>query len=422
MSSNLIVGQSGGPTAVINSSLYGILKQAKFYQHSLDKKIDKILGTEYGIEGFLQEKIIDLGSLLDNRKLERLLFTPGSYLGSCRYMLPNDLDDPLYKKLFNNFKKYNIEYFVYCGGNDSMDTVSKISRYAQKIGFNIKVIGVPKTIDNDLVLTDHTPGFGSAAKFVAHTVREIITDALSYEIPSVTIVEIMGRHAGWLTGASTLAKLDHTDEAMSPDFIYLPEVNFELDEFCESIKERMKYKNNVVVCVSEGIHDKNNKLICEYESETWLDNFGHKMLSGTAKFLEKHLKKTLGVKVRSVELNVAQRCSSTLISKTDRDEAIIAGEFAVDSVINEDSGYMVAFVRENSKFKNYKITAKLEDVDNICNKEKMVPLNMINSTKTGMTQDYIDYILPLIQGNIEIEYDKFDLPWFANRKLDKQKC
>ena len=196
MSSNLIVGQSGGPTAVINSSLYGILKQAKFYQNSLDKKIDKILGMEYGIEGFLQEKIIDLCSLLDNRKLERLLFTPGSYLGSCRYMLPNDLDDPLYKKLFNNFKKYNIEYFVYCGGNDSMDTVSKISRYAQKIGFNIKLIGVPKTIDNDLVLTDHTPGFGSAAKFVAHTVREIITDALAYETPSVTIVEIMGRHAG----------------------------------------------------------------------------------------------------------------------------------------------------------------------------------------------------------------------------------
>lgn len=376
---NILVGQSGGPTAVINSSLYGVIANA-----------DNVLGMINGIEGFLEDKVIKLEAD------ELLKTTPGAYLGSCRYMLPEDLNDPVYGTLFAKFEKYDIGYFLYIGGNDSMDTVSKVSRYAEKVGSNIKVIGIPKTIDNDLVMTDHTPGFGSAAKYVANTVQEVIVDASVYDKPAVTIVEIMGRHAGWLTAASVFAK---------PDLIYLPEVAFDLDDFVVRVDKLLKEKSAVVVCVSEGIKDCNDKFICEYDSASGTDNFGHKMLAGAGKYLENLLRDKLGCKARSVELNVLQRCCARLMSKTDRDEAIEAGKFGVEKVLAGYTGYMVTF--NNG--------CELVDVNEVCNKEKKVPGNMISSDGSYVTQDFIDYCKPLIKGNVDIPVDEDGLNKFARR-------
>lgn len=401
---NLIVGQSGGPTAVINSSLYGVVKTA-----IESNEIDKVYGMENGIEGFLKGTIIDFEDSLPGDELELLKTTPGAYLGSCRYMLPDDLDDPTYPKLFEKLEELEISYFLYNGGNDSMDTVSKISRYASKVGSDIKVLGVPKTIDNDLVMTDHTPGFASAAKYVASIVREIVTDASVYETPAVTIIEIMGRHAGWLTAASVLARRFNED---SPDLIYLPEVDFDLDDFVAKVKSLLEKKNAVVVCVSEGINDKDGKFICEYDSATGIDSFGHKMLAGAGKYLENLLRDKLGCKARSVEFNVSQRCSSALMSRTDQEEAIEAGRFGVESALKGETGYMIAF----NRIGNYEINCSLEDVDKICNEEKKVPESMICDDGTNISQEFIDYCLPLIQGNVEVPCGQDGLPKFAYRK------
>lgn len=404
MSENLIVGQSGGPSAVINSSLYGVVKTA------IDSpEIDKVFGMENGIEGFLKGTILDFEEALPGNKLELLKTTPGAYLGSCRFMLPESLDDPVYPQLFEKLESLDIKYFMYNGGNDSMDTVSKVSRYASRVGSDIKVIGIPKTIDNDLVLTDHTPGFASAAKYVATSVREIITDASVYETPAVTIIEIMGRHAGWLTAASVLARRFDGD---CPDLIYLPEVDFDIDDFVSRVKDLLEQKNAVVVCVSEGINDSDGKFICEYDSTAGVDSFGHKMLAGAGKYLENTLRSKLGCKARSVEFNVSQRCSSALMSKTDRDEAIESGKFGVESALAGKTGFMVAFDRVD----NYKMQCSLQDVDQICNKEKKVPENMICDSGTNISQDFIDYCLPLIQGNVDVPMDDCGLPQFVYRK------
>ena len=277
---------------------------------------------------------MDMAPLKENGELERIRTTPGSYLGSCRYKLPEDLSDPVYPELFQKFTEKEISYFFYIGGNDSMDTVSKLSRYAATVGSDIRIIGVPKTIDNDLVLTDHTPGYGSAAKYVASTVREIAIDASVYDNkPSVTIVEIMGRHAGWLTAASVLARKFKGD---NPVLIYLPEVAFSPDAFIEKVKEKLTKTSNLVVCISEGINDGNGKFVCELASDVGVDTFGHKMLTGSGKYLENLVKDRLGVKVRSIELNVNQRCSSAMLSATDEKEAIASGSFGVQTALNDD--------------------------------------------------------------------------------------
>lgn len=407
MKKNAVVGQSGGPTAVINASLYGTVYEAL----NREDEIGTVYGMINGIEGFLNDQVMDMAPLEESKELELIRTTPGSYLGSCRYKLPEDLNDPVYPQLFARFEAYNIGYFFYIGGNDSMDTVSKLSRYAEKISSNIRVIGIPKTIDNDLVETDHTPGFGSAAKYVASTVREIAVDASVYDNKkSVTIVEIMGRHAGWLTAASALArKFEHDN----PVLIYLPETDFDQDAFIEKVRTSLETTPNLVACISEGIHDNTGTFICEYSNDVGTDTFGHKMLTGSGKYLENLVKERLGVKVRSVELNVCQRCSSSMLSKTDQKEAIASGAYGVKAALNGASGKMVAFERLDGD--DYQIDYVLKDVNVICNQEKCVPVTWITADGSNVTEDFIRYARPLIQGEVTVPTED-GVPKFAYRK------
>ena len=412
MKKNAIVGQSGGPTAVINASLYGVVYEAL----NREDIFGNVYGMINGIEGFLHDQLMDMKPLDTSGELELIKTTPGSYLGSCRYKLPEDLSDTVYPKLFEKFEKYNIGYFFYIGGNDSMDTVSKLSRYAASINSDIRFMGLPKTIDNDLVLTDHTPGFGSAAKYVASTVREIAIDASVYDNKqSVTIVEIMGRHAGWLTAASALARKFKND---NPVLIYLPEVAFDQDAFIEKIKSSLETTSNLVVCISEGIHTADGTFICELGSEVGVDTFGHKMLTGSGKYLENLVKERLGVKVRSVELNVSQRCSSAMLSKTDQKEAIASGSFGVTAAIKGETGKMVAFKRQSplTLDADYVLNYATEDVNEICNKEKTVPLEWISEDGSDITEAFLAYARPLVRGNVLVPTDEDDLPKFAYRK------
>lgn len=407
MKKNAVVGQSGGPTAVINASLYGTVYEAL----NREDEIGTVYGMINGIEGFLNDQVMDMAPLEESKELELIRTTPGSYLGSCRYKLPEDLNDPVYPQLFARFEAYNIGYFFYIGGNDSMDTVSKLSRYAEKISSDIRVIGIPKTIDNDLVETDHTPGFGSAAKYVASTVREIAVDASVYDNKkSVTIVEIMGRHAGWLTAASALArKFEHDN----PVLIYLPETDFDQDAFIEKVRTSLETTPNLVVCISEGIHDNTGTFICEYSNDVGTDTFGHKMLTGSGKYLENLVKERLGVKVRSVELNVCQRCSSSMLSKTDQKEAIASGAYGVKAALNGASGKMVAFERLDGD--DHQIDYVLKDVNVICNQEKCVPVTWITADGSDVTEDFIRYARPLIQGEVTVPTED-GVPKFAYRK------
>ena len=406
MSNNLLVGQSGGPTAVINGSLYGVVSEGL-----ANPAIGKVIGMVNGIEGFLAGRTLEMAPLAENGELERIRTTPGSFLGSCRYKLPEDLSDPVYPELFKKFEEFEIGYFFYIGGNDSMDTVSKLSRYAASVGNNIRIIGVPKTIDNDLVETDHTPGFGSAAKYVASTVREIAIDASVYDNKqSVTIVEIMGRHAGWLTAASVLARKFEGD---NPVLIYLPEVAFDTDAFIEKVKEKLQTTSNLVVCISEGINDGNGTFVCELASDVGVDNFGHKMLTGSGKYLENLVKEKLGVKVRSVELNVCQRCSSSCLSATDLNEAVESGRFAVKAAIDGETGKMITFIRKNSE--PYELEFGTADVNIICNMEKPVPQEWITENGSDIGDEFIAYARPLVQGSVEVPM-KDGLPYFAYRR------
>lgn len=407
MKKNVIVGQSGGPTAVINASLYGAVYEALMQK----EQIGTVYGMINGIEGFLADTIMDMNSVEQSGELELIKTTPGSFLGSCRYKLPEDLKDDVYPLLFKKFEEYSIGYFFYIGGNDSMDTVSKLSRYAAISGSEICFIGIPKTIDNDLVLTDHTPGFGSAAKYVASTVREIAIDASVYDNKkSVTIVEIMGRHAGWLTAASVLARKFEND---NPVLIYLPESAFNTDTFIEDVKKALEHTSNLVVCVSEGINDGNGTFICELASDVGVDTFGHKMLTGSGKYLENLVKEKLGVKVRSIELNVNQRCSSSMISATDQEEAIQAGISGVHFALDGITGKMIAFHRTEGA--DYSINYVPEDVNLICNQEKTVPPEWITGNGSDIGQAFIDYALPLIQGIVNVPEEN-GLPKFAYRK------
>lgn len=407
MTKNIIVGQSGGPTAVINGSLYGVV--AEGLKHP--DRIGRVYGMINGIEGFLQGHMMDIGALDQTNELEMVRTTPGAYLGSCRYKLPESLEDAVYPQLFQKFKEHGIGYFFYIGGNDSMDTVSKLSRYAQTIGSDIRFIGVPKTIDNDLVETDHTPGYGSAAKYVATVVREISADATVYDNKqSVTIVEIMGRHAGWLTAASILARKFEGD---NPVLIYVPEVAFDQEAFIAKVTESLKHTPNLVVCISEGIHDKDGTFICEYSSEVGTDTFGHKMLTGFGKYLENLVKERLGVKVRSIELNVCQRCSCAHLSRVDLDESENAGIFAVLSALAGETGKMINFIRNKSV--PYELSYGTADVNIICNQEKTVPLEWIIADGSDISNEFIDYVRPLTQGFVELP-TKNGIPLFAYRK------
>ena len=407
MKKNVIVGQSGGPTAVINASLYGVVYEAL----NREDACGTVYGMINGIEGFLNDQIMDMEPLEKSGELELIKTTPGSYLGSCRYKLPEDLRDEVYPRLFEKFEQYGIGYFFYIGGNDSMDTVSKLSRYAKKTGSDIRFMGIPKTIDNDLVRTDHTPGFGSAAKYVASTVREIAIDASVYDNKkSVTIVEIMGRHAGWLTAASVLARKFEGD---NPVLIYLPEMAFDPDKFIDDVNEALEKVPNLVVCISEGINDGKGTFICELASDVGVDNFGHKMLTGSGKYLENLVKEKIGVKVRSIELNVCQRCSSSMLSATDQKEAIASGAYGVKCAIEGETGKMIGFSRVEGG--DYRVDYVTEDVDLICNQEKTVPLEWITKNGSDIGQEFIDYALPLIQGEVKVP-SKDGLPLFAYRK------
>lgn len=389
---NLIVGQSGGPTAVINASLYGVVKEALGHQ----VEIGHVYGMVYGIEGFLQDKYMDLGQELSAEELELLKLTPAAYLGSCRYKLPEDLSAAFYATVFEKFKELDIGYFLYIGGNDSMDTVSKLSRYAAEHGSDIRFIGIPKTIDNDLVQTDHTPGYGSAAKYVAATVREIVLDASVYRQKAVTIIELMGRHAGWLTAASVLARKHKED---NPVLIYLPESDFELEHFARDLEKALKKQNSVIVCVSEGISDGAGTFICEYGDEAMVDNFGHKMLTGCGKVLESFVRRRFGVKVRSVELNVSQRCSGMAASAVDIEEAALAGSTGVLAALSGETGKMIAFRRVGTD--PYQMECCTVDVTQVCNQEQPVPSEWIAGEANDIAQAYIDYALPLIMGEAE---------------------
>lgn len=391
MKKNIIVGQSGGPTAVINASLYGIIKEGLNHP----EEIDRIYGMVHGIEGFLANHLIDLSKDLSLEDLELLKLTPAAYLGSCRFKLPESFSSEVYLTLFSKFEELNIGYFFYIGGNDSMDTVSKLSRYAEKSKSDIRFIGIPKTIDNDLVGTDHTPGFGSAAKYVASTVREITLDASVYQQKSVTIVELMGRHAGWITASAMLARKHPLD---NPLLIYLPEVPFEFEEFSKDLAAAFNKNPNVVICVSEGIADSTGHFICEYSSEAQLDTFGHKMLTGCGEILENYIRNQFGVKVRSIELNVSQRCSGMVVSATDVEEAAMAGIQGVQAALCGHTGEMVAFSRQLDA--PYTLAPAMVDVNEVCNKEKTFPKEWITEHGTDIGPEFLTYALPLIKGEV----------------------
>ena len=409
MKGNVIVGQSGGPTAVINSSLAGVYKTAK------DRGARKVYGMLHGIQGLLEEKYVDLSEhIKSDLDIDLLKRTPSAYLGSCRYKLPEIKGNTdFYDRIFEILDKLEIEYFFYIGGNDSMDTVSKLSRYAAQTGSDIRILGEPKTIDNDLIHTDHTPGFGSAARYVASTVREITIDANVYEKKSVTIIEIMGRHAGWLTAASALARKYTGD---NPLLIYLPETAFDQEEFLKAVEKSFEKNCNVIVCVSEGIHDDKGTFICEYDNSVGTDTFGHKMLAGCGKYLENLVRNRLGVKARSVELNVSQRCSASMMSATDQQEAIKAGEFGVQAALNGETGKMISFIRKETSDGTYIMECGLEDVNAICNEEKTVPSEWITEDGSDVTEAFINYARPLIQGTVQIPCGEDGLPSFVYRK------
>lgn len=400
---NAIVGQSGGPTTAINATLAGVVRGAL-----ANKNIGTVYGMRNGIEGLLEKRIIDLGEVLgSSEKLYMLERTPASALGSCRMKLPNfksgsDSDIVVYERIFRILAEYDIRYFFYIGGNDSMDTVAKISEFAESFGYDIRIIGIPKTIDNDLLYTDHTPGYGSAAKYVATTMQEIIRDCAVYTTKAVTIVEIMGRDAGWLTAASAVGKVINGE---APDLVYLPERPFDMDEFYESIEKAFLKHPNVVVAVSEGIRFADGRYVCESTGDGGSDVFGHKLLSGSAKTLELAIKLKFGCKVRSVELNLPQRCAGHLFSKTDISESVAIGKEAVRVAVEEGaSGDMMIFDRISNS--PYFCSISHRKVDNIANMVKHVPNEYINEEGNFITDACCEYILPLIEGEDSPIYNK----------------
>ena len=391
MAHNIIVGQSGGPTSVINSSLAGVFATAK------ELGAGKIYGMRNGIEGLLEERYIDMTEYIKNSMdVEILKRTPSSFLGSCRFKLPTAEKSPeTYEKIIAVLRKLDIQHFFYIGGNDSMDTIKQLSEYAKAKNItDITFMGVPKTIDNDLAVTDHTPGYGSAAKYIASTMKEIIRDALVQPIKIVNIIEIMGRNAGWLTAASALAKGDDC-----VDLIYLPETVFDINKFVAKVQEIQKTKKQIVVAVSEGVKTADGKYVCESASSNMLvDSFGHKQLSGTASALANVISNEIGCKTRAIEFSTIQRCASHIASLTDVNEAFIVGGIAVKAAFDGETGKVGIFQRLSNM--PYLMGTSIYDVNAIANVEKTVPQEWIINDGTGVSQEALDYMRPLIQGEI----------------------
>lgn len=382
-----IFGQSGGPTAVINASAYGVIRTA------LDaENITRVYGAAHGIKGVLNDKLYDMDEE-DSYELSLLMNTPSSELGSCRYKMADpEKDDSDYKRILEIFKKYDVRYFFYNGGNDSMDTCNKISKYMQKSGYECRVIGIPKTIDNDLTGTDHCPGYASAAKYIATSCMEVYHDARVYDTGMVVIIEIMGRHAGWLTAASAIASA----YGAGPDLIYLPEVDFDMDKYLSDLERIYKEKGNCLIAVSEGIHYSDGSFVSDAKTST-TDGFGHAQLGGLAALLTELAKARTGAKCRGIELSLLQRCAAHLASETDIEESYMAGKAAVENAIIGVTDKMIAFERvvENGK---YVCKTKLLPLTEVANYEKKIPAEWINAEGNGVNQQFVDYALPLIQG------------------------
>ncbi len=389
---NAIVGQSGGPTAVINASLAGVFEAAK------NRGAFTVYGMKNGIEGLLNEKIINLNlTLKSSLEIELLKRTPSSFLGSCRYKLPHhDESTEIYEKIFKILNKHKIKWFFYIGGNDSMDTIMKLSGYAKKIGSNIKFMGIPKTIDNDLAVTDHTPGFGSAAKYISSVTKELVRDAKVYPTPYVTIVEIMGRNAGWLTAAATLSR---SEDCEGVDMIVLPELPFNINEFLEKVETMQNERKSILIAVSEGIKLPDGRYVCELsDNAKFTDAFGHRSLTGTARYLSNRVAASLGVKVRSVELSTLQRCAGHITSRTDITESYQVGGAAVKAAFEGHTGEMVSLKRISND--PYQCTTELVDVRMVANIEKKIPLDWINKSRTDVTEEFQQYARPLIQAEL----------------------
>ncbi len=392
MKGNVIVGQSGGPTAVINSSLAGVYKTAK------DRGARKVYGMLHGIQGLLEEKYVDLSEhIKSDLDIDLLKRTPSAYLGSCRYKLPEIKGNTdFYDRIFEILDKLEIEYFFYIGGNDSMDTIKKLSDYAILNGSTIKFMGVPKTIDNDLAVTDHTPGYGSAAKYIASITKEVIRDGLVYGTKSVTILEIMGRNAGWLTGAAALAK---GEDCEGPDMIFLPEIPFDVDEFMKKVEQLQKEKSSVVVAVSEGVKVTDGRYVCELtDNIDYVDAFGHRQLTGTARYLAERISREVGCKTRAIEFNSLQRCASHIVGRVDITEAFQVGGAAVKAAFEGETAKMIILKRISDD--PYLCVTDLYDVHKIANVEKKVPREWINEAGDYVTPEFVNYVRPLIQAEL----------------------
>ena len=395
---NIIVGQSGGPTAVINASLYGVITEGKRYPDL----VGCVYGMHNGIEGFLKDDYENLSETLSDSDLELLKHTPAAYLGSCRYKLPEDLSSPFYPTLFEKLEALNIGYFLYIGGNDSMDTVKMLSDYAAAHNKPQRFMGVPKTIDNDLPVTDHCPGYGSAAKYIATSMKEIIRDNESFgvEKPTVCIVEIMGRHAGWLTAAAALSR---GDDCSGPDAIYLPEVTFDMDKFMEKVKYLSETKSSVVIAVSEGIALADGRFVCELgNASDFVDAFGHKQLSGCAATLANKVAAETGLKTRAVEFSTLQRAATHLASLTDINEAFQVGHDAVMAAEEGKTGMMITLDRNGDD--PYQCGTSAYDIHAIANVERPVPAEWITEDGCDVNDGYVKYARPLIMGELQPLY------------------
>lgn len=393
--SNVLVAQSGGPTTVINASLAGVIARALE-----ESSIQDIYGAKNGIQGVLNKNLVPLHSMFEGNSdlVDQLKVTPSMFLGSCRYKLPSlDEESNDYQTIFEVFKEYNIGYFFYIGGNDSMDTVAKLSLYAKKIGYPIQIMGIPKTIDNDLVGIDHTPGFGSAAKYIAGTMLEVAHDTAIYDMKSVVIVEIMGRNAGWLTASAVLARTEYSN---APQLIYLPEVPFCTEQFIKDVQNALVNNKQVIVAVSEGVRDESGHYISAKSNQ--VDQFGHVMLSGTGKYLEGLVQAKIGCKVRSIELNVLQRCAAHVSSQTDVEEAFNLGRHGVEAALQGHTKEMVVLTRVSDA--PYEVIFDTIDIELVANKEKMIPREWINESGNDVTEKMITYLRPLIEGQVELPY------------------
>ncbi|MDF2537339.1 MAG: hypothetical protein K0S76_360 [Herbinix sp.] len=394
---NLVVAQSGGPTAAINATLAGILQGVR-----TSGRVDKVYGAKNGIDGLIKDNLIDLTDIMqDTLSLDTLTYTPSSALGTCRHKMKDwNTEEETYKRIIATFLKYEIKYFIYIGGNDSMDTVYKLSEYCKLKNHDTIIMGAPKTIDNDLALTDHSPGFGSAAKYIATTIAELERDISAYDVPAVTIVEIMGRNAGWLTAAAALARLNG---GAGPDFIYLCEMEFDVDRFIGDVRERLVTKPGLLIAVSEGIKEKDGAYVSDRVSNGAVDNFGHKYIAGAARTLEQLLRTEIGCKVRSIELNLMQRAAAHIASETDITESLLLGQRAFTCAMNGETGRMAAIRRISDA--PYRIEFISVPVSEVANHEKTVPLEYITPDGHDVTEELIAYMKPLIQGETNIKFE-----------------